>query len=127
MATMKIMATRISCALEASCRKTPERAAWLDRLPAMVHELERRWNLTPDVPLHGEAPSCSYVAAVLSADRTPAVLKIGMPHMEQEHEIHGLRFWGGDPTVRLLASDDELGAMLLERCQPGTTLRVREE
>jgi streptomycin 6-kinase len=127
MATMKIMAIRISGALAASCRKTPERAAWLDRLPAMVHELERRWNLTPDVPLHGEDPSCSYVAAVLRADRTPAVLKIGMPHMEQEHEIHGLRFWGGDPTVRLLANDDELGAMLLERCQPGTTLRVLEE
>ena len=124
---MKIMAMRISAGLADSCRKTPERAAWLDRLPDMVHELERRWNLTADVPLLGEDPSCSYVSAVLRADRTPAVLKIGMPHMEQEHEIHGLRFWGGDPTVRLLASDDELGAMLLERCQPGTTLRVLEE
>jgi streptomycin 6-kinase len=124
---MKIMTVRISGELAASCRKTPERAAWLARLPDMVHELERRWNLTPDVPLHGEDPTCSYVAAVLREDRTPAVLKIGMPHMEQEHEIHGLRFWGGDPTVRLLASDDELGAMLLERCQPGTTLRVLEE
>ena len=127
MATMKIMAMRISGALAASCRKTPKRAAWLDHLPEMVHELECRWDLTPDVPLQGEDPSCSYVAAVLRADRTPAVLKIGMPHMEQEHEIHGLRFWGGDPTVRLLASDDGLGAMLLERCQPGTTLRVLEE
>jgi streptomycin 6-kinase len=124
---MKIMAIRISGGLAASCRKTPERAAWLDRLPDMVHELEHRWSLTPDAPLHGEDPSCSYVAPVLRADRTPAVLKIGMPHMEQDHEIHGLRFWSGDPTVRLLAGDDELGAMLLERCQPGTTLRGLEE
>jgi streptomycin 6-kinase len=124
---MKIVAVRISGELAASCRRTPERAAWLDRLPGMVHELERRWNLTPDVPLHGEDPTCSYVAAVLRADGTPAVLKIGMPHMEQEHEIQGLRFWNGDPTVRLLGSDDELGAMLLERCQPGMTLRVLEE
>ena len=93
MATMKIMAARISDALATGCRNTPERAAWLDRLPEMVHELERRWNLTLDVPLQGEDPSCSYVAAVLRADRTPSVLKIGMPHMEQEHEIHGLRFW----------------------------------
>ena len=127
MATMKIMAMTISPGLAASCRKTPGRRAWLDRLPDKVQELERRWNLTPDVPLQGEDPSCSYVAAVLRADGTPAVLKIGMPHMEQEHEIHGLRFWAGDPTVRLLASDDGLGAMLLERCRPGTTLRVLEE
>ena len=118
---------RISGGLAARCRKTPERSAWLDRLPELVHELECRWSLTPDVPLQGEDPSCSYVAAVLRADGTPAVLKIGMPHMEQEHEIHGLRFWAGDPTVRVLASDDELGAILLERCQPGTTLRVLEE
>jgi streptomycin 6-kinase len=55
------------------------------------------------------------------------VLKIAMPHMEGEHEIHGLRFWNGDPTVRLLEADDDLGAMLLERCRPGTTLRALPE
>jgi len=50
-----------------------------------------------------------------------------MPHMEGEHEIHGLRFWDGDPTVRLLEADDELGAVVLERCKPGTTLRALAE
>ena len=50
-----------------------------------------------------------------------------MPHMEAEHEAEGLRFWDGDPTVRLLAADDEFGAMLLERCQPGTSLRAVPE
>src|SRR5205807_4468425 len=44
-----------------------------------------------------------------------------------EHEIHGLRFWDGDPTVRLLMADDDLGAMLLERCEPGTVLRALPE
>jgi streptomycin 6-kinase len=57
----------------------------------------------------------------------PAVLKIAMPHMEGEHEIQGLRFWDGDPTVRLLEFDDELGAMLLERCLPGSPLRALAE
>jgi streptomycin 6-kinase len=56
-----------------------------------------------------------------------AVLKIAMPHMEGDHEIQGLRFWNGDPTVRLLESDDELGAMLLERCLPGSPLRALAE
>ncbi len=60
-------------------------------------------------------------------DGTPAVLKIGMPHMEGEHESQGLRFWNGDPTVRLLAADDRFGAMLLERCEPGTWLRTLPE
>lgn len=43
--------------------------------------------------------------------------------MEGAHEIQGLRFWKGDPTVQLLEADDDLGAMLLERCQPGDMLR----
>jgi streptomycin 6-kinase len=48
--------------------------------------------------------------------------------MEADHEIAGLRFWNGNPTVRLLEADEDLGAMLLERCEPGTHLReVTEE
>jgi streptomycin 6-kinase len=47
-----------------------------------------------------------------------------MPHFEAEHEIAGLRFWDGDPTVRLIEADEHAGAMLLERCVPGTHLRV---
>jgi streptomycin 6-kinase len=58
---------------------------------------------------------------------TRAVLKLGMPHMEGEHEIQALRFWDGDPTVRLLEADDDLNAMLLERCEPGTVLRQLPE
>jgi streptomycin 6-kinase len=74
-----------------------------------------------------EEVSCAWVAPAALADGTSAVLKLGMPHMEGEHEIRGLRFWNGDPTVRLLEADDELGAMLLERCRPGTALRALAE
>src|SRR6266513_4415902 len=125
--TMKAMALRIPRGLAANCHKAPERAAWLDRLTDVLRDLERRWSLTLDTPLDGEEVSCSYVAAGVRADGTRAVLKIGMPHMEGEHEIHGLRFWDGDPTVRLLMADDDLGAMLLERCEPGTVLRALPE
>jgi streptomycin 6-kinase len=121
------MELRIPSRLAANCRKTPERAAWLDRLPEVLRSLEHLWALTPDAPLDAEEPSCSYVAAVRAANGRPAVLKIAMPHMEGEHEIHGLRFWDGDPTVRLLEADDELGAVVLERCKPGTTLRALAE
>jgi streptomycin 6-kinase len=121
------MELRISSGLAAACRKTLERAAWLDQLQDAVRKLEKRWALTPDAALDGEEPTCSYVAAVRSANGEPAVLKIAMPHMEGEHEIDGLRFWDGDPTIRLLKTDRELGAMLLERCEPGTILRSLPE
>jgi len=121
------MELSISSRLAANCSRNPKCAAWLDRLPDVLRSLEHLWALTPDAPLDAEEPSCSYVAAVCSANGTPAVLKIAMPHMEGEHEIHGLRFWDGDPTVRLLEADEELGALLLERCKPGTTLRALAE
>jgi streptomycin 6-kinase len=121
------MELRIPSRLAANCRKTPERAVWLDRLPDVLRSLEHLWALTPDAPLDAEEASCSYVTAVRAANGRPAVLKIAMPHMEGEHEIHGLRFWDGDPTVRLLEADDELGAVVLERCKPGTTLRALAE
>ena len=113
--------------LAASCRKSADRAAWLDRLPELLRRLELRWSLSLGAPFDDEEVSCSYVAEVVRADGTPAVLKIGMPHWEGQDEIQGLRFWCGDPTVGLLTADDNLGAMLLERCEPGTTLRELEE
>jgi streptomycin 6-kinase len=118
---------KIPTSLAANCLTDPERAAWLNRLPDALRRLEYQWALTPDTPLDGEEPTCSYVTAVRTANGTPAVLKIAMPHMEGEQEIQGLRFWNGDPTVRLLEFDDELGAMLLERCNPGTPLRALAE
>ena len=121
------MELKIPTELAANCRKTPDRAAWLDRLPDVLRSLEHAWTLSPDAPLDADEPTCSYVAAVRAANGIPAVLKIAMPHMEGEHEIQGLRFWDGDPTVRVLEADDALGAILLERCKPGTTLRALAE
>ena len=101
------------------------RARWLGQVPDMLRELEQRWSLKLGEPYAGA--SCSWVAPVTQADGTSAALKLGMPHMEGEHEIDGLRFWNGDPTVHILAFDEELNAMLLERCEPGTTLRALPE
>jgi streptomycin 6-kinase len=104
----------VSSPLIHNCQKTPERTVWLERLPEAVAELARRWSLTLGTQFEGEDVSCSWVASVTRQDGTPAVLKLGMPHMEGEQEIDGLRFWDGDPTVRLLEADEDLGAMLLE-------------
>jgi len=113
--------------LTINCRKTPERRAWLERLPESIRELEKRWVLVLSAPIDSSEVSCSWVAFAVSQVGNPAVLKLGMPHMEGEHEIQGLRFWDGNPTVRLLEFDEDLNAMLLERCAPGTVLRCLPE
>lgn len=56
------------------------------------------------------------------ADGTAAILKIGVPHVEAEHEIDGMRFWNGDPTAHLYWADRNSYSLLLERCEPGTPL-----
>jgi streptomycin 6-kinase len=108
--------------LAATCRGKPERMAWLNGLPEAISALQRRWALSLGEPFTREV-SCAWVAPVVREDGSPAVLKLGMPHMEAAHEIDGLRFWDGEPTVRLLDASLELNAMLLERCAPGTSLR----
>jgi|SRR5579862_888954 len=65
-------------------RKTPERAVWLNRLPDALRNLEQRWSLTLGAPFDHEKVSCAWVAPVKLADGSPAVLKLGMPHMEGE-------------------------------------------
>jgi streptomycin 6-kinase len=117
------MALTIPARLTTVCATTPERAAWLALLPGVVADLARRWSLVLSEPFDTAEASCAWVAPAVRSDGTQAVLKLGMPHFEGEQEIAGLRFWDGNPTVRLLEADDGQGAMLLERCVPGTSLR----
>jgi streptomycin 6-kinase len=117
----------VSKQLVSNCQKTPDRKNWLTRLPVTIRELQHRWSLTLGEPFDDDEVSCAWVSTVALPDGTPAVMKVGMPHMESSHEIHGLRFWNGEPTVRLLSADEEIGALLLERCEPGTRLRTLPE
>jgi streptomycin 6-kinase len=114
----------ISRSLVESCGSVPERVAWLDRLPSLVSQLMRRWSFSVGEPFESNA---AWVAPAVREDGTQAVIKINMPHFEAEHEIEGLRFWAADPTIRLLEADDDMGAMLVERCAPGTSLRSMPE
>src|SRR5215472_6391733 len=113
--------------LSANCRNYSERQAWLDSLSAMLEELTGRWSLRTGPPFEHANVTCSWVAPVVRASGLSAVLKLGMPHMEGASEIEGLRFWNGNPTVQLLEADHGLGAMLLERCEPGYSLLSEPE
>jgi len=113
--------------LEAACRSAPARRAWLEMLPLAIGELQDRWSLSLGSPFDGSDGSCAWVAPAVRRDGTRAVLKLGMPHMEAAHELHALCFWDGDAMVQVLESDIDLNAMLLERCEPGTSLRELPE
>jgi len=104
-----------------------ERLAWLEQLPRVISELQARWSLTMGPPWSGSEGTCAWIAPAVRRDGTRVVLKLGMPHMEGQHEVDGLRFWSGEPTVRLHEADRDVNAMLLERCEPGTSLRALPE
>ncbi|WP_183099896.1 aminoglycoside phosphotransferase family protein [Nocardioides pelophilus] len=91
----------------------PEWAAWLDRLPGLVGDVVDGWELQLDGPLwHG---FCSLVAPVHTPAGAEAVLKIGLPDDESEHEHLALQRWRGRGVVRLLRADPARRALLLER------------
>jgi len=107
------------------CRGHSERAAWFERLPKTIEELGSRWSLSIGPPY--EEAGCSWVAPAARSDGTRVVVKLGMPHMEGRDEIGGLQFGAGYRTVLLLDSDAGLNALLVERCEPGTSLRELAE
>ena len=105
-------------------RSTPEGAAWLDRLPDLVAAYAERWELTLGGPYDAHV---AFVLGVERADGTPAVLKLNFVEPETEHEADALAFWPDAVSVRVLEHDRNGGALLLERCEPGTTLWERPE
>ncbi|MFI9045343.1 aminoglycoside phosphotransferase family protein [Streptomyces sp. NPDC053427] len=100
--------------------RTASGRAWLDRLPGLVREVEERWELRLGDPFHGG--SCSWVAPAELPGGGAAVLKVGWPHREADGEAPGLHAWDGNGAVRLHRWDRERGALLVERCDPGTPL-----
>ena len=95
-------------------------AAWAQRLPALIATLAERWGFRVLSPLAGLA--ANYVAAVVCADGTEAVLKVAVPNPEVLTEIEALRLYAGGGAARLLQADEAEGALLVERLQPGTPL-----
>lgn len=101
-------------------RGEPGGPMWLARLPRLVEECALRWELRVGAPI--EPSHVSLVVAVDLPEGTPAVLKLNFPDPESEREADALAHWNGDGSVRLLAQDHERRALLVELCEPGSTL-----
>jgi streptomycin 6-kinase len=100
-----------------------EGEAWLQRLPAILADCERRWSLEAGLPF--EPLSYNYVAPAGRGDGERVVLKVGFPCKELMGEIEALQLYDGNGTARLLEAEPDQGALLLERLEPGTSLAPR--
>jgi streptomycin 6-kinase len=102
-------------------------AAWIRNLPKIVAKAVERWSLT----LEPHFPDLKYnfVAPARLPDGTKVVLKVCYidPEGDFYHEEAASRAFGGQATARLLESDLELGALLIERLSPGTVLARLED
>lgn len=103
----------VPAAVRAMAQRGPRWADWVQTLPATAAHVAGQWRLRPDgEPTHGH---CSLVLPVRTAEGAAAVLKIGFPDEESEHEHLALRRWDGSGAVRLLSADPHNRALLLER------------
>lgn len=96
---------------------------WLQQLPATLAECARQWSLT----LHPPFPNLSYnyVAPAERTDGARVVIKAGFPpDKEFLSEAEALRFFKGQGMVQLLKFDRPKRVMLLERIEPGISLRT---
>jgi streptomycin 6-kinase len=98
--------------------------AWLDNLPALIADCERRWSLKVLPPFE---LSYNYVAPAVRADGTEVVIKLGVPDGALTDEMTALRLWDGHGVVQLLDCDPDQGLMLLERLKPGAPLLTVED
>jgi len=101
-----------------------EAIAWLERLPAILANCERRWGLTIGPPF---ALTFNYVAPAVRADGMQVVLKVCSLTDEFPQQPEALRLVDGHGMVRLLECDPAEEIMLLERLMPGTFLRNVED
>ena len=91
--------------------------AWLASVPATVALLAERWALEVGEPLRGGLLSSVFAARRHGTEQV--VLKVAGPWSPTREEAEALHVWGGVRTPALLEADDALGALLLERIQPG--------
>lgn len=129
------MSAKVPAALsEAMALNGASGRAWLEALPGLIESLARRWRLDLGEPFEGPGSS-AWVAPAGTVDGLPAVLKVAWPYWDRPHggggleartEAAGLRFFDGVGAVRLLRADEEVLALVEERCEPGQDLWTLE-
>ncbi len=106
---------------ESAAAGDPAGRHWQAGLPMLTARLAARWGLQLEDGVAGRG----WTSVVLPArrDGEPCVLRLSWPTGDTDEQVGALAAWAARGAVRLLAADTELGAMLLERLDPGRSLR----
>ena len=101
------------------CGKPGEQ--WLNELPRVIKEIEENWSLKVEKPF----PNLSYNFVAPCICKDGAVLKIALPLNNPEifNEASFLNVLDGKGAVKLLKSDENHRAILLEKLTPGKHLK----
>ena len=98
----------------------PSRTAWDAAALEIVGDVIDRWRL--EVVLAYDEGIAASVLSVVTPEGTPAVLKVGFPHVESAYEAVALEAYGPELAPRVLRQDAWTWAMLLEPVAPGVPL-----
>jgi streptomycin 6-kinase len=95
--------------------------AWFDNeLPLVLNELAGRWGIEWDTVI--QRGSMSVVIRCRTTDGRPAVLKASPERERIAHESVALACWKTSHVPAVLATDESVGALLIEAIEPGTAL-----
>jgi len=92
---------------------------WLAQIQGVVERLSVQWGLTDLIPV--DNMTYNYILSGYQAAR-PIILKLGMDISGLENENKVLNAFKGFGAVQVLAA--EPGALLIERADPGTSLKA---
>ena len=98
-----------------------DRDEWKATWSETMRELAEQWNLTVGPPFPGL--TINFAAPANRKDGVRCVLKICSPRVAFDSEVAALEAFDGRGVVRLLDVDRERRAMLLQRAEPGASIR----
>jgi streptomycin 6-kinase len=102
-----------------------EGRAWIDELPRILADCEKRWDVKIGPPFSNL--SFHYVAPAVCSDGTQVIIKAQSPTDEFVCETEALRIFAGRGMVKLLACDADDHVLMLERLYPGNVLSNMED
>lgn len=98
---------------------------WLEGLEHQLEKYLSQWGLTFVGPVSNL--SYNYVSRVTNSKGESLILKLGVPNQDFQNEVNALMAYDGVGCARLIKSDAENGAMLLEQLSPGRMLSTLKD
>lgn len=98
----------------------PQVSGWFDELPGLLRALAELWGIELGAPI--PRGSVSIVVRCRLPDGRRGVLKVSPDRGRIAGEAAALGRWTTPHTPGVLASDERLGALLIEEIEPGTPL-----